>query len=214
MQEFLTAPGGVVLPASIREGTDGGTGGMSGGSKGLEEKATDRSGDILTGLRSISDGVVESPNNVLTSHRPVADGRSDVTVQEGEKLASVPDDTRMTPKVLGQMFLRMVSERTGYPIEMLDPQMNLEADLGIDSIKRVEVLGAFQRQTGLIGAKDMEHVAGLKTLQQIIDFLTKLPRTDQALTEESPRTQGQTQTFPFIGTITSTIPGQELVASQ
>ena len=42
-------------------------------------------------------------------------------------------------------LLQIVSERTGYPTEMLDLDLNIEADLGIDSIKRVEILGAFQR---------------------------------------------------------------------
>jgi hypothetical protein len=39
--------------------------------------------------------------------------------------------------------LHLVSERTGYPIEMLGLDLDLEAELGIDSIKRVEILGAF-----------------------------------------------------------------------
>src|SRR3546814_15981185 len=33
----------------------------------------------------------------------------------------------------------LVAERTGYPIEMLAFDADLEADLGIDSIKRVEI---------------------------------------------------------------------------
>jgi acyl transferase domain-containing protein len=40
-----------------------------------------------------------------------------------------------------KLLLRLVSARTGYPPDMLDPTLNLEADLGIDSIKRVEILG-------------------------------------------------------------------------
>ena len=41
-----------------------------------------------------------------------------------------------------QALLAVVSEKTGYPQEMLDLSMDMEADLGIDSIKRVEILGA------------------------------------------------------------------------
>ncbi len=44
------------------------------------------------------------------------------------------------------MLLDLVSERTGYPTEMLGLDQDLEADLGIDSIKRVEIVGAFQNQ--------------------------------------------------------------------
>jgi acyl carrier protein len=40
--------------------------------------------------------------------------------------------------------LNIVSEKTGYPSEMLELDMDMEADLGIDSIKRVEILGAMR----------------------------------------------------------------------
>ena len=43
------------------------------------------------------------------------------------------------------MLLSIVAERTGYPTEMLDVDADLEADLGIDSIKRVEIIGALQK---------------------------------------------------------------------
>ena len=37
------------------------------------------------------------------------------------------------------------SERTGYEPDMLDLDAGIESDLGIDSIKRVEILTAFQQ---------------------------------------------------------------------
>ena len=40
------------------------------------------------------------------------------------------------------LVLEIVSEKTGYPIEMIEPDMDIEADLGIDSIKRVEIIAA------------------------------------------------------------------------
>ncbi|NJL32937.1 MAG: hypothetical protein HC893_02645, partial [Chloroflexaceae bacterium] len=46
----------------------------------------------------------------------------------------------------GAALLAVVSDKTGYPVEMLDHAMDLEADLGIDSIKRVEILGTLQEQ--------------------------------------------------------------------
>ena len=33
------------------------------------------------------------------------------------------------------------AERTGYPLELIEADLDLEADLGIDSVKRVEVVG-------------------------------------------------------------------------
>ena len=39
-------------------------------------------------------------------------------------------------------LISLVEDRTGYPRDMLGMNQNLEADLGIDSIKRVEIVGA------------------------------------------------------------------------
>jgi acyl transferase domain-containing protein len=49
------------------------------------------------------------------------------------------DLTSLTETMLG-----VVAEKTGYPTDMLELGMDMEADLGIDSIKRVEILGAVQ----------------------------------------------------------------------
>ncbi|PJF26675.1 MAG: hypothetical protein CUN52_15525, partial [Phototrophicales bacterium] len=49
-------------------------------------------------------------------------------------------------EVLSATLLEIVSEKTGYPTEMLELGMDIEADLGIDSIKRVEILGAMRDQ--------------------------------------------------------------------
>src|SRR5262249_41735585 len=38
-----------------------------------------------------------------------------------------------------RLVLQVVSDRTGYPLEILDWDADLEADLGIDSIKRIEI---------------------------------------------------------------------------
>jgi polyketide-type polyunsaturated fatty acid synthase PfaA len=43
---------------------------------------------------------------------------------------------------LASLVLGVVAEKTGYPAEALEPEMDLESDLGIDSIKRVEILAA------------------------------------------------------------------------
>ena len=43
-------------------------------------------------------------------------------------------------------LLAVVSEKTGYPAESLDLNLSLDADLGVDSIKRVEILSALQEK--------------------------------------------------------------------
>jgi NAD(P)-dependent dehydrogenase (short-subunit alcohol dehydrogenase family) len=80
----------------------------------------------------------------------------------------------LSPDDLKRRLLAIVGDRTGYPPEMLDLDLNMEADLGIDSIKRVEILGAFQRacpaylQERLQDA--MESLSRIKTLRGILDL--------------------------------------------
>jgi acyl transferase domain-containing protein/NAD(P)H-dependent flavin oxidoreductase YrpB (nitropropane dioxygenase family) len=87
--------------------------------------------------------------------------------------ASVSSDS--DPEQLIAALLEIVSERTGYPPEMLDPALDLEADLGIDSIKRVEILNSFRKilpeQKQLQLESGIEELAGTKTLQGIMDWL-------------------------------------------
>ena len=40
----------------------------------------------------------------------------------------------------------VVAEKTGYPAGMIDLDMGLESDLGVDSIKRVEIVGALRER--------------------------------------------------------------------
>jgi NAD(P)-dependent dehydrogenase (short-subunit alcohol dehydrogenase family) len=70
----------------------------------------------------------------------------------------------------------LVSKRTGYPKEMLGLDVDLEADLGIDSIKRVEILGEMAEAIGGGGASlpagvEMEKLTGISTLRGIVDYL-------------------------------------------
>ena len=69
------------------------------------------------------------------------------------------------------IVLATVAEKTGYPVEMLEPGMLLEADLGIDSIKRVEILSAVQKKLPGLPPVDAKVMGGLQTLQAISDYL-------------------------------------------
>jgi acyl transferase domain-containing protein/acyl carrier protein len=72
---------------------------------------------------------------------------------------------------LKAMLLTVVAEKTGYPVEMLEMEMDMEADLGIDSIKRVEILSAFLSLTPDMPEIKGKEMAGLRTLAQITKFV-------------------------------------------
>src|SRR5262249_33437355 len=68
-------------------------------------------------------------------------------------------------------LLEVIAEKTGYPPEMLDLDMALDADLGIDSIKRVEILSALQERLPEAPTVKPEHLGTLHTLRHIAAFL-------------------------------------------
>jgi len=72
---------------------------------------------------------------------------------------------------LTQSMLAIVSDKTGYPADMLEIEMDMEADLGIDSIKRVEILGAMQEQFPDLPPVNPEELAELRTLAEIVEYM-------------------------------------------
>ncbi|MCP4691626.1 MAG: acyltransferase domain-containing protein, partial [Desulfobacterales bacterium] len=73
-------------------------------------------------------------------------GAQTVSLPEQRPLsAALPEPTPAAAgpgfEALTRSSLEVVSDKTGYPVEMLELDMEMEADLGIDSIKRVEILG-------------------------------------------------------------------------
>jgi PfaD family protein len=70
-----------------------------------------------------------------------------------------------------RVLLSTVSELTGYPVETLSLSMDLEADLGIDSIKRVEILSLLSRRIPNAPSVDPEKLSGLRTLEQVLAFV-------------------------------------------
>jgi len=95
--------------------------------------------------------------------------------------AEAPVEAVSNEKLIEEL-LEIVSQRTGYPPEMLDPELDLEADLGIDSIKRVEILNSFRKILPLSKQQELEggleQLAGTKTLKGIIDWISSEPTGD------------------------------------
>ncbi|MFF4584935.1 SDR family oxidoreductase [Streptomyces sp. NPDC001388] len=79
-----------------------------------------------------------------------------------------------------QVVLEIISERTGYPVDMIEPDLDLEADLSIDSIKRAEIAGELARRLGAGTGADLtsmddaelEELAKARTAAAVTDWLT------------------------------------------
>ncbi len=127
---------------------------------------------ILAGLRTIQEIILymsDSSADDLPATIQIPENSQGQNVQP----LSLPEagSVKVDPQQLSAAFLEVVSEKTGYPLETLDPDMDLEADLGIDSIKRVEILGSIQERYPEIIQPDMSVLSEQRTLQQIIDLM-------------------------------------------
>lgn len=82
---------------------------------------------------------------------------------------------KAAPASVSALLPQIVSQCTGYPLEALDPDLDLEADLSIDSIKRIEIVGQLMAQLGIeeSGNRDaiLEQLSALKTLRAMIDWM-------------------------------------------
>jgi polyketide-type polyunsaturated fatty acid synthase PfaA len=68
------------------------------------------------------------------------------------------------------VMMQIVAEKTGYPKEILDLNTDLESGLGIDSIKRVEILSALQEKFPVLKNADKAKLAAMNTLGEILEF--------------------------------------------
>lgn len=73
-----------------------------------------------------------------------AAGPMPVAEPEARATASPTD-----PDAVLDAVLSVVADRTGYPVEMIEPELDLEADLSVDSIKRAEIAGELAVRLGL-----------------------------------------------------------------
>ncbi len=89
----------------------------------------------------------------------------------------------------------MVADKTGYPAEMLTLEMALEGDLGIDSIKRVEILSSLRDRLPDLPDVETSVLAELTTMGQVVDFMaenvgTAAPTAPGATAPAAPTTLG------------------------
>ncbi|MFA0426821.1 phosphopantetheine-binding protein [Vibrio sp. 10N.222.51.C5] len=105
----------------------------------------------------------KSMNSKMPASAPVA----------AQPSAAVPVQAAngLDAKVVQQTMLEVVAEKTGYPTEMLDLEMDMEADLGIDSIKRVEILGTVQDELPTLPELNPEDLAECRTLGEIVAYM-------------------------------------------
>jgi acyl carrier protein len=85
----------------------------------------------------------------------------------------IPVAAPAAAKPLGAVTLlrAIVAEKTGYPEELLADHMDLEAELGVDSIKQVEILAALRERAPNLPEVDPSRLSTLRSIAAIAAFL-------------------------------------------
>jgi acyl transferase domain-containing protein/acyl carrier protein len=119
-------------------------------------------------LRVIDRGPVAQPAPAVEA-APAAAPASTAPVA-----ASVPAPDVVAPASVGdpveEQILGLVAEQTGYPSDMLDLDLDLEADLGIDTVKQAELFVSV-RETYDIERDDSLQLRDYPTLAHVIGFV-------------------------------------------
>ena len=108
----------------------------------------------------------------------VYDNRPDlsapIAVVEQPAVVAAPSATLSTSPTLveavQERILGLVVEKTGYPIEMLDMDLDLEADLGVDTVKQAELFAAI-REIYNIPRQESLRLRDFPTLKHVVKFV-------------------------------------------
>ena len=128
----------------------------------------------------------------------------------------LPTLDSLTEEELRDIVIDVIADKTGYPTDMIGLDMDLEADLSIDSIKRLEIIGALGDRIQLpdtSGASDaeqssaLEQMTSIKTLRGMVAWLKDSTNQTQTATSETSETlAADTTAAPAPVTPTHTAP--------
>jgi acyl transferase domain-containing protein/NAD(P)-dependent dehydrogenase (short-subunit alcohol dehydrogenase family) len=125
--------------------------------------------EILSAVQERVPGLPDLDNDRMASLRTLAEVVA--AVSGGGAPAAAPRAAGLERDGVVAALFDAVASKTGYPRTLLEPAMDLEADLGIDSIKRVEILSAVQERIPGLPTLETDRLAALRTLTEVVDAL-------------------------------------------
>ncbi|MGH3470085.1 MAG: phosphopantetheine-binding protein, partial [Thermocrispum sp.] len=113
-----------------------------------------------------------APSTPMAPPAPVVAPAPMVSLAEPVIAAPEPEQPKeQAPRDVLATVIEAIAQRSGYPTEMISQELDLEADLSIDSIKRTEIAGGLVAALGLT-EPDMETLTKARTPAAIADVLS------------------------------------------
>ncbi len=129
---------------------------------------------------------------------------SEVSEPKVEVVAAPPAIVRDEVK---ERILALVAEKTGYPVDMLDLDLDLEADLGVDTVKQAEVFAAVREAYGIVRDETVK-LRDFPTLAHVIGFVRDR-RTDLKAQTPAPTTVSKLAPVPVASKVEINVPTPE-----
>ncbi|MDT0448439.1 SDR family NAD(P)-dependent oxidoreductase [Streptomyces hesseae] len=83
---------------------------------------------------------------------------------------------------LDRVFRQVVAEKTGYDVDMIEPHLSVQEDLGIDSLKQVEIAAEVWRRYPAITREELFRFSEARTVAELSEMLERiLAAPDRAL---------------------------------
>ena len=92
------------------------------------------------------------------------------SVPVGPSIPAAPPQPAAKADAVKERILALVAEKTGYPVDMLDLDLDLEADLGVDTVKQAEVFASVREAYG-IARDENRKLRDFPTLAHVIRFV-------------------------------------------
>lgn len=127
---------------------------------------------VLSTLEEVVQFIQRKMAEVAPSSNSMATPQNQVSAPVESPQIPSPAQKVVADINVNDLLMQVVADKTGYPLEMLNLDMHLDADLGIDSIKRVEILSAATEQLDSLPELDNSVMAGLNTLAEISRYIT------------------------------------------
>ncbi|MFI9237430.1 SDR family NAD(P)-dependent oxidoreductase [Streptomyces sp. NPDC053079] len=144
----------------------------------------------VTGGRAVpppGSGAVPPPAADAMERAPAVDGTPGTGPQEDDRsaLAALMADDRtlhgpvrdisdIDPVEVEQVLRQIVADKTGYDVGMLEPDMYIQEDLGIDSLKQVEIGAEVWRRYPVIKREELFRFSEARTVGDLSTMLKEL----------------------------------------
>ncbi|WP_037582930.1 SDR family NAD(P)-dependent oxidoreductase [Stigmatella aurantiaca] len=137
-------------------------------------------------LRKMAEYLVSKASGAVHAEAPaapVAPAAPAAVAQDAKPASAAP---AAAPDAVMNLLVGALVERTGYPSDMLEPDLDLEADLGIDTVKQVEAFAIARTALGVEKDENFR-LRDYNTLRKMVDYLVRMAATGPApLASQAP----------------------------